>query len=345
MSRPGESVIINLTSGEIVALNGAQGRRMPHGFDFSRDGSRLVGWFFQGAAQVWNTSTGDLMSGPFGDQVVGAAISPDGSLVLTGSGDHTAQLWQVASGAKVGPPLIHENIVKGVDFTPDGLRFFTGGFDAYARVWNASSYKPIGRPVHQYGEIKNLVCSPDGSRFLVGLANGTARLWDSRTLQPVGEPLVHRMTVVEPIAFSPSGKMIGTGSNDGMARIWDATTGKPIGPPLQCKDSIRCISFSSDGQSLVYSGGYEGLYVWRLPSQPIEGDAEWIKLWTEVVTGLTLNTEAQPVTRVLSAQEWRDKNATLQSLGTSRMSDSLDDGSVNTDAVWLETLQGIFAVE
>ena len=53
------------------------------------------------------------------DTVMAAAFSPDGTLVLTGSGN-TARLWRTDRGAPLGPPLRHDNLVMAVAFSPDG---------------------------------------------------------------------------------------------------------------------------------------------------------------------------------------------------------------------------------
>src|SRR5262249_28743598 len=54
--------------------------------------------------------------------------------ILSGAGDKTARLWDVATGLCLGPPLRHGQGVYVVAFSPDGKTFLCGGGDGTARL-------------------------------------------------------------------------------------------------------------------------------------------------------------------------------------------------------------------
>src|SRR5262245_63014830 len=58
--------------------------------------------------------------------VKAVAFSPDGKLVLTGSSDNTARLWDAAGGKLVATLSGHERSVNAVTFSPDGKLVLTG---------------------------------------------------------------------------------------------------------------------------------------------------------------------------------------------------------------------------
>jgi hypothetical protein len=74
------------------------------------------------------------------------AFSPDGTRVVTGSGDGTARL----SDARFGIPLLdlkdHTEPVSGVAFSPDGTRLVTASYDKSARIWDAAPGREITLP-------------------------------------------------------------------------------------------------------------------------------------------------------------------------------------------------------
>jgi hypothetical protein len=70
-----------------------------------------------------------------------AHFSPDGARIVTASNDHTARVWDAATGKTVGEPLRHEGIVDSAQFSPDGSLVVTAGCDKTA-VWHAPGCPP-----------------------------------------------------------------------------------------------------------------------------------------------------------------------------------------------------------
>ena len=67
--------------------------------------------------------------------VISVAFSPDGKLIVSGSGDNTARLWDI-EGNPVGQPFQgHEDDVKSVAFSPDGKFIVSGSGDGTVRLW------------------------------------------------------------------------------------------------------------------------------------------------------------------------------------------------------------------
>src|SRR5262249_22556601 len=77
---------------------------------------------------------------------VGAtAFSADGKLVVTGSFDGTARIWDADTG-QLQAELPHKDDVVAVAFDPEGVRVVTGCADGTAQVWDVTSRQTRGAP-------------------------------------------------------------------------------------------------------------------------------------------------------------------------------------------------------
>src|SRR5208283_464243 len=80
-------------------------------------------------------------------KVSSAVFSPDGELVVTASQDNTAQLWDVATGTRHGPPLQHQGWVNSAVFSADGKLVVTASQDDTAQVWDVATGNPHAAPL------------------------------------------------------------------------------------------------------------------------------------------------------------------------------------------------------
>src|SRR5262249_22570445 len=71
-----------------------------------------------------------------------AAVSADDRVLMTGSWDAPAGLWDASTGRPVGDPLRHDGGVVAVVLSADGKVAMTGSEDRAGRVWDASTGEP-----------------------------------------------------------------------------------------------------------------------------------------------------------------------------------------------------------
>jgi WD40 repeat protein len=98
-----------------------------------------------GLVRLWSLNDGSPLKGitlphPREAPAVAVAFSPDGTLLVVGHEDGTAQLWDVATRVPLGPPVLQFGKLLGVAFAPDGQRFLTTAADGATRGWPMPTY-------------------------------------------------------------------------------------------------------------------------------------------------------------------------------------------------------------
>jgi WD40 repeat protein len=230
----------------------------------SPDGAR-VATSSKGVVQIRSLLTGETVGDPMQHEgaVRRAAFSPDGQLLVTGSADKTAQLWDVPTGRRVGPAMRHDAAVRSLRFSPSGKQVVTGTDAAAIRVWDVPTGQPVTEPID--GGIPTF--SPDGQRFAMS-SDKTVQVWDARTGRKIGRAMAHKeRSIVE--AFSPDGTLLLTSSRDG-AQVWNAATGESLAM-LQHDSRFATAAFTPDGRHVVTLAG-NAVHFWEATSGRADGE-------------------------------------------------------------------------
>jgi WD40 repeat protein len=155
-----------------------------------------------------------------------AVFSPDGSQILTASGDGTARIWSATTGAQ--QLVLTEPggaVLNGATFSADGKEVVTASNDGTTTVWDAATGVPTLVLRGHRGAVFSASFSPDGKEVITASEDGTAKIWDA---QPVGT----RRVLAEPtrsalyaVGVSRSGTEVVAAGENGTATVWDAATG------------------------------------------------------------------------------------------------------------------------
>ncbi len=149
---------------------------------FNSDGLRLASCSIDCTAKIWDLSTRQIVrtfSHP--SEVNGIAFSPDGRLLVTGTGDDDARVrtWNTDSGREVRVFKGHTTKVTGVAFAPNGKRLASVGDDKTVKVWETDTGREILSFTSHRGGTTGIAFSPDGAWLATSSWEGFAKLWEA----------------------------------------------------------------------------------------------------------------------------------------------------------------------
>jgi WD40 repeat protein len=276
-----------------------------HASAVSRPAGLLVtGHCAGGDAAVWKVESGERVAATksMGSHLWAVDVSADGKQFLTGGRQQMVRLFDGRTGEPVGPTLPHPDQVYAVSLSPDGQMALSGGENRKVYRWNPVTGKLLGESDPHPNLVLALRFSPDGKTSITGSGDSMWR-WESDTGKPLGL-LVRQHGFVTSAMFSSDGRTLLLGSRDYSARLWDVATGKPLGPALQHQDEVAHAEFSPDERTIVTASHDKTARLWRTPVA-VYGDAQQIRQWVEVLTGMELNPSGELT--IMNAEAWHGR--------------------------------------
>ena len=219
--------------GEYLLIGLGEAGNFPDGSDSPADSSAYL-WDLRNRtqAQVYAGHT---------NWIWGADISPDGTLLASGSGplsepaspedlDATVRVWDAETGEQLMMLAGHENTVDSVKFLPDRRHLLSASWDGTIRRWDLQD----GREVQQYAipgaQVYMIEILPNGAQFVSASQDAIIRLWDIESGDVLREYSGHAVAV-NGIHVSGDGKLMVSasgdwGGEDRTVRLWDVESGE-----------------------------------------------------------------------------------------------------------------------
>jgi WD40 repeat protein len=223
---------------------------------FSPDSKRLVSVAQgdgEGAVRVWDLAAATELRRPAVRTAgIGAAVSPDGTLLAIGS--RVLDLWDLRSSTHIRELRCPGDVVISPAFSPGG-RLIAGNCRGVITVWDVASGATrfqVGQ--NDLGNSGIVGFSPDG-RFLAASAGQDAfALYDLAVSKSVRTFSLSGQ--LSALAFSLDGRTLAAGTRLRLKMMGDRATGFPFEPPSGQTASIAAWDVSTGRQLFSVPAGH-----------------------------------------------------------------------------------------
>lgn len=185
------------------------------------------------------------------EAVSSLVVSNDGHLLVSGSADGTARVWDVKTRRVLQTYKGHRTERQlHVALSPDDQSVVTGDWNGLLRIWDRSVNLRTLKAIAHTDGVYHVAFSRDGTKILSVGCDGTAKVWDPKAGRPIAILKGHTGSVSGGAFFPGGGKVVTTGF-DTTIRIWDVSKQtETLRLPTQQTIPL-CVCVSPDGKTVA----------------------------------------------------------------------------------------------
>lgn len=191
------------------------------------------------------------------------AVEPGNQWFVSGAGDRTIKIWDLASGSLRLTLTGHISTVRGLAVSPRHPYLFSCGEDKMVKCWDLETNKVIRHYHGHLSGVYTLSLHPTLDVLVTGGRDGVARVWDMRTRSNIHVLSGHKGTVSD-LKCQEADPQVITSSLDSTIRLWDLAAGKTMGVLTHHKKGVRALAVHP--REFTFASGSTGtIKQWKCP--------------------------------------------------------------------------------
>ncbi len=171
----GSISVWNPTRGEkIYQWEGGEGLRT---LAISPSGHLLISGGYDNLIHLWDLRRKREVRRMLVDDPIAVKFFPNGDFALSGNGDSTLCLWNLADGQPVLSFKAHSGYIVSIDVSSDGRFAISGSADKTARLWEIKTGREIRCLLNHQDQVTSVCFSPDSS-MAITCGGGFVYIWE-----------------------------------------------------------------------------------------------------------------------------------------------------------------------
>jgi glucose repression regulatory protein TUP1 len=192
--------------------------------------------------------------------IYGLDFSPDGRLLVSGSGDGRVRVWDWRNNSCVHVLSGPRDGVTSVAVSPCGTYVAAGALDSVVRVWDLESGDLLYSFEGHTDSVHAVAFRPDCRYLASGSLDRSIHVWDMQMAKSkgpvgVGREIRGHQDFVLSLAYAPDGDVLVSASKDRSVQFWDAETLQCLGVLQGHKNSVISVAVSPSGKMVATGSG------------------------------------------------------------------------------------------
>jgi WD40 repeat protein/tRNA A-37 threonylcarbamoyl transferase component Bud32 len=262
----------------------ADAARVSH-LAFAADGHTLAAGGQEGVVTLWAIDQPEAI-GRFKDHpsaIAFLSFSPDGKALASGGAEGAVRIRPIAD-ANQEREWLQPAVVHSLAYSPDGklLAIAAGAATLLRDAGTGKLIHTLRFLPQNRGPVMQVAFAPDGRTLVTGAAGRRIVQWDVAAGTMIR--LLHDRTAKEAdlpqgalgaVTFSPDGRFVAAGfgypymhsrGQPEKVAVWDAGSGKELAMFVAHTNTIPCVSFSPDSQTLATASHDGTVKLWKAGS-------------------------------------------------------------------------------
>ncbi len=158
--------------------------RHPTESSFSPDGKRIASrirndWGGNNKEiKIFDASTGQCLQTINSEKYLNSvSFSPDGTKIISGSGDKTVKIWDANTGQCIQTLKGHKKVVCDAKYSPDGRKIVSASYDKTIKIWDANTGQCLQTLQGHTESVWSVSFSSDGKKIVSSSWDQSVKIW------------------------------------------------------------------------------------------------------------------------------------------------------------------------